>query len=666
MFKKRPVYGRLSFWVISLMVIGAMATGWWLWRQIYIDSPRLISILISINREPRRFLTGETLTLHPNDRLEILKVSTSIPFNLDVRLVAEDLDVNALRYEEMTLSDLLPNRDAFNHYRFRVRVKHYNRDIGFMLWEVRPYTEDWLDKANRIIDNDLRLAFLERAAGLLPEDMKINHRLLDEYKSQKRWKRAAGMLERMAKDEGGSEVLSELLGVYRATKEKDGIISVLQRLTRLEPGDLATRRDLAEALEEKGDWNGAIQEYEAMLQLMDEKDRLPVYKGLGYLYTETNNLKKATSCYLKAAKIDQMDANIHYNLSYLYEKTNQMEKADFYLSNAITLSPGDLEGRLKLSEVLIKRGKQEEARRYLSEVLKKKPRSQRALVMMARIAEERGDKRELRGIYRKLLSLNPESETVIYNLGVLEYEEGNLKSALPHFEKYVKLHPKDDTVHGIIFDIHKRQENLPRAYEEALILAELRPEEPEIYDYIFDYLKERGNYEEIIPAMQKGLKARPKDVNLIGHLITAYLKTGKGDLAIEEMEALLKAKSKGIDGLLQELFEYLLGEGDYDKIIGVMEKAVKTYPAKKIIREYLVVAYLKTGKKNSAIRQMEAILKGRPKDVDLLLQLARLREKTGNLRGAAEAYKRIISISPEHKEASEAYLRLQLEGVGWR
>jgi Flp pilus assembly protein TadD len=72
---------------------------------------------------------------------------------------------------------------------------------------------------------------------------------------------------------------------------------------------------------------------------------------------------------------------------------------------------------------------------------------------------------------------------------------------------------------------------------------------------------------------------------------------------------------------------------------------------------------VKTGKEKLAIKQIEEILKVRPKDVKLLMHLAVLREKNGDLDGALEAYKRIIEISPGHKDAEEAYLRLRLRRV---
>ena len=164
--------------------------------------------------------------------------------------------------------------------------------------------------------------------------------------------------------------------------------------------------------------------------------------------------------------------------------------------------------------------------------------------------------------------------------------------------------------------------------------------------------------------MQKGLQANPKEIDLREYLVSAFLKTGRDDRAVGQMEVILKARPKEIDPLLLNMFESLRAKGAYDKILRIMKKAVKAYPRKIIFREYLVLACLKTGKEDQAASQMEEILKARPKDLDLLLQLARLREKNGDIEGAAKAYKRIIDISPDHDEASEAYLRLRLKGVG--
>jgi tetratricopeptide (TPR) repeat protein len=548
-------------------MIAVFASGWLLWRIISPPAPLLNSIMITVDNRPQEILPGETLVFPPNDTVKITKVSTNILLGRGVRLLAKDFDVSALQYEAISLSALLPNQEIFAHYKFRIWIKHRNRNLGYLDWDVQPYAEDWLEKAERTANSDDRLAFLEKALSILPEDVRIWRRLLEEYKSLGKWKQAAQMLEGVAGEESNRETLIELLDVYTAMNGKDGVISVLRRIARLDPDDINARVRLAEVLDEKGKRKTAIKEYEALLELADVGDRLPIYKRLGYLYAETGQTKKAISLNLKAVKLDKKDANLYYNLADLYEGIHKKDKADLYLAKAISLNPDDVEGRLKLAHRLTKKGKLKKVEGYLSQILKKKPNSLEALLLMARLMAKQGEQEKLKKTYEKILSLDPKNETVIYNLGVLEYEAENLDAALHHFERYRSSNPKDAEVCKILFDIYKRQKNDEDAFKQARILVELLPGEVVYYHYIFDHLK--GDYERIINIMEKGLKANPNDKDLRAYLVSAYLKTGKEKLAIKILEDNVKARPKDIDLLLQL--------ARTQETLGELDKALETY-----------------------------------------------------------------------------------------
>ena len=92
-----------------------------------------------------------------------------------------------------------------------------------------------------------------------------------------------------------------------------------------------------------------------------------------------------------------------------------------------------------------------------------------------------------------------------------------------------------------------------------------------------------------------------------------------------------------------------------------MEDGLKSHPENIDLREYLILAYLKTEKEDLAIEQMRKVLKAKPKDVTLLLQLAKLEEKKGKFKEALQTYQKILDISPSHEEVEEAYLRLRLK-----
>ena len=91
-----------------------------------------------------------------------------------------------------------------------------------------------------------------------------------------------------------------------------------------------------------------------------------------------------------------------------------------------------------------------------------------------------------------------------------------------------------------------------------------------------------------------------------------------------------------------------------------MGKGLEYHPTNLDLRKYLILAYLKTGEGARAVEQMKKILEKRPKDVTLLLQLAKVHEKKDNFDDALKTYERILKISPRHKEAEKAYLSLLL------
>jgi tetratricopeptide (TPR) repeat protein len=549
--------------------------------------------MLTVNGQPRKVLPGENVSLHPRDKLKIVEISTTLPLDYGIRLTSTSIDVDSLRYGEMPLSELLPGKDIFNHIKLRVEVKHKIDVIGYMDWEIRPYLEDWLGKADRIIDKKRRLEFLRHAVRLMPNEVKLRKRLIDECRSQRKWKEAALLLEKFFKEESDADVLAELLEVYQKGNDKEGVSSVLKRQVDINPENIEARIKLADYFEKKGKLKEAAEQYEVIQKYVADEQALEIYTRLGYLYTEMGMIDDALRAYKKAVELDKKDASIYYNISYLYEKAGEKEKADEYLAKAVEIKTDDVKGRMKLAEGLV--GKDiDKAEEYVQQVLQNKPKSMEALLLLAAIKDKRGEKKELREVYKKILSLDSGNETVLYNLAALEYDLGNIDESLLYFKKYSALHPEDREVHGILFDIYKEQGKQELAYEQAKVLVDLNPKDIGPYRYIFEYLSGKSKYDEIIKTVKKGLNENPAETELMEFLVTAYLKTGKEDLAIN---------------------------------------------------------------------QMEKIVKERPKDIPLLLRLAKFRESRGDLKEALKAYKTIIEISPGHEEAEEAYLRLRLKGV---
>jgi tetratricopeptide (TPR) repeat protein len=548
---KRPQRNRTAFAVTLLLVVGAFCFIWWVWPGLYNVSPQFNFILLEKNDQPLKLLKGETLRLHPQDQVKILTVSTNITFNVGIRLVASDMDIEALTYDKIQMATLFPTETLFQQHSIRVFVKEKNRDMGYVDLVIEPYVEDWLEKVERTIDPERRIAILEEARHMAPQDNKIRERLIQDYRSLKRWPQTAKLLEEMVKEKPEEQKFFELFEVYESMNDSNGAVSVLRRLLQKTPDDEELRLRLARTFEKAKKLPDAIREYEAVLGRLDPKEKLAVYKTLGFLYTETGDPDKAVASYLKAVELDKKDVNLYYNLATLYEKTGDKEKANQFLAQAVALQPEDIESRLNLAESLFNKGNLDGAQTYLDEVLKRKPDSLRALLLLVQIADKKGDKKRLKELYEKVYALAPDNEIVLYNLGILEYEAGNWPKSISYFETYLKNHSKDVETLRFLLDLYKKDKKEDSAFAAARALLSLNAGDPAPYPFVFEVLNARSDFKQMAEIMETGIQARPENVELRQYLVFALLKLEKEDAAAAQLAQLAKLKPKDVNLLLQ-------------------------------------------------------------------------------------------------------------------
>jgi tetratricopeptide (TPR) repeat protein len=556
---RKPGTGRpLSFRIAIILIIFALILGVFkLWACFKVNEPHLNYLDVTKNGDALVLLDGEAARFHPGDKLKIIDISTNVCFNRGVRIVSEGMDANSLIYDEVLLSDLLPDKDVYSNLTFRLEVKRYNTLMGYVDIVIEPLVEDWLDKAERNIEGDKKIEVLKQAQEVFPGERKIKDRLIKEYISLQNWEDAAKILEGIVKEKPDQETYKTLLEVYEKMSSSIGAVSVLRRMIDLTPDDVNVKIKLADALSNAGRTAEAIGVFEELLDSLKGQDLLSVYSSLGYLYAETGENEKAISFYLKALKLNDSDANIYQNLSLLYEKTGQKDEANKYLARAIELKPASQDDKLKLAGNLLETGKIKEAEQSVRDYLKDNPKSMDAWLLMTSIAQKNGDKAVLKTAYEKILEINPRNNTVLYNLGVMEYEAGSQDKALSYFEKYIKSVPDDGMAHSFLFEIYKAQNNEDMAFREASAVIKLKPDETECWEYVFEYLNKKQRYNDLVSIMEEGIEASPKDVNMRKYLIAAYLKTGKENQAIVHMKEALEFAPKDAEMFMQlaQLYE---------------------------------------------------------------------------------------------------------------
>ncbi|MFP4036657.1 MAG: tetratricopeptide repeat protein, partial [Desulfobacteraceae bacterium] len=559
---------------------------------------------------------------------------TDICFNYGVRLKSRELDIDPLLDDEHKVSDILPEDSRFGTYRFTVEASKGEKRLGLVRFQVQPSVSDWLERADRIIDAQRRLEFLEKALDAHPEDQKLKERTVRELMSAEKWERAALLLEKTAEDEADEAVLEDLLVVYRAMGDPGGVISVLRRLVQMRPQDPETRYALAQELEETGDLEEAVVEYEGLLPLLEsEADRAEVLKTLGYLYARLEREKKAIDRYTKALEFDTKDVNLYYNLAGLHDRAGDRDEADQYLAKAVEMEEGDVKSRIRLAERAVEKKRWADAEQHLEGVLKREPSNLEALLLLVKVAEEQDDRKRLKGLYTRILELAPDNHTVLYNLAVLEYEAGDFKRCLEHLERYLEARSEDHDARRLLFEAQAEAGEEKAAYRTALRLLESEPGEVSYYHYIFDHLKDRGRYDEIIGLIKKGLEENPNHHALQDYLIAAYLEAERPEEAMEAMSRALETRPEDAD--------LMLDLGRLAERLGELERAEELY------RRLLDL----DPDHQEARRGL----------IGVLMEAAAEAEASGDADRALEIYQEVLDINPENQVAEEAYLELRME-----
>jgi predicted Zn-dependent protease len=246
------------------------------------------------------------------------------------------------------------------------------------------------------------------------------------------------------------------------------------------------------------------------------------------------------------------------------------------------------------------------------------------------------------------------------NLAESLFSKGSVDEAQAYLDEVVRRKP--DSLRALLLlvqiaDKKGDKKRLKDLYEKVYTLAP----DNEIVLYNLAVLEyEAGNWAKSLSSFETYLKNHPKDVETLRFLFDLYKKEKKEEAAFATARTLLSLNA-GDPAPYPFVFEVLNARNDFKQMAEIMQTGVQARPESVELRQYLVFALLKLGKEDAAAVQLSQLAKLKPKDVDLLLQLARLQETQGNAKEAMETYKKVVEISPGHQEAEEAYLRLRLK-----
>ena len=250
--------------------------------------------------------------------------------------------------------------------------------------------------------------------------------------------------------------------------------------------NFAAYNNLGLALFDRGDIDGAIQNYRESMRIKPSYSK--VYINLGVAFAEHKDTKSALVYYTKAIQIDPNNADAHTSLGSLLEGIGRTDEALMHFNEAIRINPNSSEAHNNLGNLLLHKGNYDEAVRQYSEALQ----------------------------------INPHQAEVYNNLGTAFILKGNMKKAIEFYQK--SLQEKSDYLDAIenLKNARINQKSLEDLLMKIQQSTKTDPVNPTLYTKLGDVYRQLGEYDESIGQYQKAIAIQPNYVQAMYGLVLIY------------------------------------------------------------------------------------------------------------------------------------------------
>jgi len=176
---------------------------------------------------------------------------------------------------------------------------------------------------------------------------------------------AAGCFEHLFQKELSRKLFTgfaydELVRIYRKGQNWEGLISVCERASAVQPEDIGLLKTLGDAYLMADRAVDALHVYETLISL--EPEAPEHWCALGTVRLATGNIEEAEAAYKKASEIDPSDAPVFFSrLAGGLLRAGYPEHAQAAIEQCLALKPGDPLYLMDLGDILIHRGEPDAA-----------------------------------------------------------------------------------------------------------------------------------------------------------------------------------------------------------------------------------------------------------------------------------------------------------------
>ncbi|MCG8459568.1 MAG: tetratricopeptide repeat protein, partial [Holophagales bacterium] len=385
------------------------------------------------------------------------------------------------------------------------------------------------------------------------------------------------------------------------------------------PGDLRTRRSLAQALIETGDAEGAARELREILR--QDPENASALVELGSLRLGAGGqASEGIEMLEKAVELAPDFREARLRLARALAGTGRLADGLPHMAKAVELDPRDMETRLMLARGHLGTGDPRAALEAVEALLGQEPGNLGALILRGRIHGALEDPESAEADFRRVTSLSTADPGVraaaFFQLALLRQAQQRIPESVELYRQAVALDPEHRQSLfnlAVILSSNGRLDDAVDLYQRLFDL------DPDNDDYRYRLAVTLMARKDLWPALghfEALHQAHPQMVEFIISSSVLMAELGQGDQAAERLaqaiteipEALPKAQLMSVLGGIE------IGNGNRQRGLGHLRRAVETAPSSPDARQAYAQALASDGRYSEAAEQYEAYLDLAPGD----------------------------------------------------
>jgi putative PEP-CTERM system TPR-repeat lipoprotein len=436
-------------------------------------------------------------------------------------------------------------------------------------------------------------------------DLVINRLLLASYyQRQKKGDMALALLKSGLTGGKGDAPIYNALAALQFSSNKEQGIRCLEQAKQVDPGFSASYQNLATYYAASGDYQRAIDQFNALLR--SDASSVKAMLGLAALYEITGKESEALAQYRRAAQTRQPAA---------------------FLAHAAYLQ---------------KKGQTDQALKVLDDAFKVGPTGVALLEMKGRLLAQAKRYREALKVFDQVEALQKDAGVALKIEVYLALQDG--AKAAEQARRLIEKAPGSSRGYLVLASVYQRQNDLAAALREANNGIRAEAKSVEAWIFLGRLWEAQKQWEKALSCYQEALRLRP-DALAARFARGALLdRSGRKKEAIKIYRGILEVSDSFAPALNNLAYLCAEGYGSPEEALRLAITAFRLDPGNAGVMDTVGFALLKNGRKAEALKVLERAVALLPQDQSVHYHLALAYKESGDRAKAEQALQEALSL----------------------